>query len=255
MAAKTKLAVLTALLSLAATAQVLAPASAAAMDDNGPQCTLSIQGGLPVLLDPEGNICNVGSGTEEEIVGDVYYVEDTKPKTDPPPNPRADGCYFGCLTKTNRPPRDRDNHLGSPDDRPGKGRPLLNYGQEKPAEKQKPPSRTDCKSPENGSMRSQFPINKMINHLIDTRAALPDVTALTRQRRRLESELNLTVGEDAKNLGARVVSLERRINEVQAKYDELSWDLERAQAQLEKELNAFREQCKRLFPDLKIGKN
>jgi hypothetical protein len=194
--------------------------------------------------DPEG----------QPTVGEIYCAHSTPQAKTDPPQPRRDGCYFGCLRKGGNPVTGRE-HNGFPDDRPGRGNPPLHYGQEKKAEKQKPPSKTDCKSPENGSMRSQHKINKWINYLIDTKAALPDPTSLRRQRRGLESNLDRATGDEAKNLAAQIASLGKQINEVEAKDAELSRDLERARAQLEKELNAYRDLCKKLYPDLQIGKD
>jgi hypothetical protein len=67
-------------------------------------------GGGEPDCDPEG----------QPTVGEIYCAHSTPQAKTDPPQPRRDGCYFGCLRKGGNPVTGRD-HNGFPGDRPGRG--------------------------------------------------------------------------------------------------------------------------------------
>jgi len=218
-----KLAVLPALLALATTAQGLAPASAAAMDDagtnSGSQCTLSTQGGVPVLLDANGNLCEVPGG----MLSEVIHVESTAPKvvkteTRPPaerfPQSR-EGCPgFGCTKDKKN--LDPDNLLGHPDDRKAKGE---KAGKKKPVGSPpgEKPSPEECQKLGHDAMigderirdAQKAELRKKINGLQFRRGQtgeLADQETRPKLRRKLE--------EASRELGREIVKLQDEIRTI-----------------------------------------
>jgi hypothetical protein len=107
--AKDPITTLIAVLALAGGAQALAPAPAAAMDDQSTGATCVVQDG--VLVNPETDeLCTLG---EETIA-----FSGSAPSTSPPreaSETRTPCPGFACLRRGQRQIGDRDNLLGSPD--------------------------------------------------------------------------------------------------------------------------------------------